>query len=149
MKESLDTILEDAKKVLEQRRKAEQLTKEEEHILQDVLRDLEQYHRMSQAEHWDFSETFEKVKEDFQKKTQHREEEIEETQEALYHAFEFMETAFGESQEMVVFVTELNVNYYSVQFIKENGCDKYYQYNKGLLFDEQRETILAELDALE
>lgn len=148
MKESLDTILEDAKKVLEQRRKAEQLTKEEEHILQDVLRDLEQYHRMSQAEHWNFSETFEKVKEDFQKKTQHREEEIEETQEALYHAFEFMEAAFGESQEMVVFVTELNVNYYSVQFIKGNGCDKYYQYNKGLLFDEQRETILAELEDL-
>lgn len=56
--------------------------------------------------------------------------------------------AFGQSQEMVVFVTELNVNYYSVWFIKENGCDKYYQYNKGLLFDEQQEQILSELDEL-
>ena len=59
-----------------------------------------------------------------------------------------MEEAFGQSQEMVVFVTELNVNYYSVWFIKENGSDKYYQY-KGLLFDEQQEQILAEMNELE
>ena len=35
------------------------------------------------------------------------------------------------------------------RFIKENGCDKYYQYNKGLLFDEQQEQILAEMNELE
>ena len=63
--------------------------------------------------------------------------------------FDFMEEAFGQSQEMVVFVTELNVNYYSVWFIKENGCDKYYQYNRGLLFDEQQAEIMAEMDELE
>ena len=68
---------------------------------------------------------------------------------ALDNAFDFMEETFGQSQEMVVFVTELNVNYYSVWFIKENGCDKYYQYNKGLLFDEQQEQILAEMNELE
>ena len=60
-----------------------------------------------------------------------------------------MEEAFGQSQEMVVFVTELNVNYYSVWFIKENGCDKYYQYNKKLLFDKQQEEILSELNEVE
>ena len=43
----------------------------------------------------------------------------------------------------------LNVNYYSVWFIKENGCDKYYQYNRGLLFDEQQAEIMAEMDELE
>ena len=103
---------------------------------------------MQQEEHLDFPAAFEKIREDFQEKTRKREQEIEETQEALYHAFEFMEEAFGESQEMVVFVTELNVNYYSIQFIKENGCYKYYQYNKGLLFDEQQEAISTELEDL-
>ena len=46
-------------------------------------------------------------------------------------------------------IAELNVNYYSVWFIKENGCDKYYQYKKGLLFDEQQAEIMAEMDELE
>ena len=51
----------------------------------------------------------------------------------LQHVFAFLEAAFGESQEMVAFITELNANYYSVWFIKENGSDAYYRYNKGLL----------------
>lgn len=145
---SAEDIAKEAKEVLKQRKQAEQLGKEEEYSFKDVIADLEGYCQMQQEEHLDFPEAFERIREDFQKKTQKREQEIEETQEALYHAFEFMEEAFGESQEMVVFVTELNVNYYSIQFIKENGCDKYYQYNKGLLFDEQQEAISTELDSL-
>lgn len=147
-RESVEEIIKEAKEVLEQRKRAEQIGKEEEYIFKDVIADLEGYLRMQKEEHLDFADAFEKVREDFQEKTKQREQEIEDTQEALYHAFEFMEEAFGESQEMVVFVTELNVNYYSIQFIKENGCDKYYQYNKGLLFDEQQEAILTELDDL-
>ena len=83
------------------------------------------------------------------KKDNKLEQQIEDTSKALDNAFDFMEEAFGQSQEMVVFVTELNVNYYSVWFIKENGCDKYYQYNRGLLFDEQQAEIMAEMDELE
>ena len=144
----MEEIVKEAKEGLEQRKQAEQIGKEEEYIFKDVIADLEGYSRMQQREHLDFPAAFEKIREDFQEKTRKREREIEETQEALYHAFEFMEEAFGESQEMVVFVTELNVNYYSIQFIKENGCDKYYQYNKGLLFDEQQEAISTELENL-
>ena len=59
-----------------------------------------------------------------------------------------MEDAFGDSQEMVCFVTELNTNYYSIQYLKENDCDKYFKYNKGLLFDERREKILEELEEM-
>ena len=147
-RESVEEIVKEAKEGLEQRKQAEQIGKEEEYIFKDVIADLEGYSRMQQEEHLDFPAAFEKIREDFQEKTRKREQEIEETQEALYHAFEFMEEAFGESQEMVVFVTELNVNYYSIQFIKENGCDKYYQYNKGLLFDEQQEAISTELENL-
>ena len=43
----------------------------------------------------------------------------------------------------------MNTNYYSIQFLKENDCDKYYRYNKRLLFDEQRQEILEELDEVE
>ena len=37
----------------------------------------------------------------------------------------------------------------SVQNEKENDCDKYYQYNKKLLFDKQQEEILSEMDEIE
>ena len=57
--------------------------------------------------------------------------------------------AFGEGQEMVIFMTELNTNPYSVQFISENGCDSYYKYNKKLLFEEEQMSILSELDSIE
>ena len=63
--------------------------------------------------------------------------------------FDFLEDAFGDSQEMVAFVTELNTNGYSIRFLKENDCGRYYRYNKGLLFDERHEEILGELDEVE
>ena len=63
--------------------------------------------------------------------------------------FDFLEAAFGDSQEMVVFVTDLNTNAYSIQYLKENDCPKYYRYNKRLLFDEQREEILSQMDGVE
>lgn len=55
--------------------------------------------------------------------------------------FNFMEAAFGNSQEMVIFVTELNTNDYCVKFLMEYECERYYQYNKSLLFDEQEKGI--------
>ena len=119
-------------------------------MLLDVIKTLEGYEQISKAEHLEADAEFERVREEFKKEPERLEQQIEDTSKALDNAFDFMEEAFGQSQEMVVFVTELNVNYYSVWFIKENGCDKYYQYNKGsFLFDEQQEQILAEMNELE
>ena len=50
---------------------------------------------------------------------------------------------------MVAFVAELNTGYYSVRYLKENDCSKYYMYNKKLLFDERREEVLGQLDEVE
>ena len=57
-----------------------------------------------------------------------------------------MEAAFGDSQEMVVFVTGLNNGFYSVRFLQEYECERYYQYNKRLLFDSQEQEILSRLN---
>ena len=59
-----------------------------------------------------------------------------------------MEAAFGKSQEMVLFVTELNANYYSVQFLGTYECERYYYYNQSLLFEEGSRAIEAKLDEL-
>ena len=47
---------------------------------------------------------------------------------------------------MVLFVTELTAGYYSAWFIRENGCDRYYQYNKGLLFAERQQMISRQIE---
>lgn len=60
--------------------------------------------------------------------------------EKLEHAFDFMEAAFPNTQEMVLFVTELNTGFYSVQFLQQYECERYYEYNRNLLFaDEEKE----------
>ena len=90
-----------------------------------------------------------KIREMFADETEKREEMVRHTMEIMENAFEFLERAFGESQEMVVFVTELNTNYYSIWFLKENDCGMYYKYNKGLLFDERHQDILRQMDEAE
>ena len=66
---------------------------------------------------------------------------------ALEAAFDFMEQAFAESQEMVVFVTELTVNPASHRFLTENGCERYFKYNKDLLLDHRKAALQQELAA--
>lgn len=94
-------------------------------------------------------EIFQKVKEAFQDQAGEREELIKDTGEKLQNTFNFLELAFQEGQELVVFVTELNTNPYSMEFISENGCDSYYKYNKKLLFDQEQREILEELENIE
>ena len=62
------------------------------------------------------------------------------------HKDVFLEEVFGTGQEMVIFITELTTNFYSVKFISENGSEKYYQYNQELLFDEKQKTILQDIE---
>ena len=69
----------------------------------------------------------------------------EEALRMLEHGFDFMEAAFSAGQEMVIFVTELNTNYYSVNFLRENRCERYYEYNKNLLFEDREKQLFNAL----
>ncbi len=85
------------------------------------------------------------IRERFMKESDAYEEMKEACGQQLEHAFDFMEAAFGGSQEMVIFVTELNTGEASVEFLKEYECERYYHYNKELLFDEQEMGIQKKL----
>ena len=146
---TLSDITKAAEEEYENLCRAGQLTKEADHMLRKIVDVLESYLLILQEEHLEKAENkeeaFERIREEFAKESDKRQQIVDKTGEALDHAFDFMEDAFGDSQEMVCFVTELNTNYYSIQYLKENDCDKYFKYNKGLLFDERREKILEEL----
>ena len=97
----------------------------------------------------DAAEAFDRVRTEFVKETEKREQMIAAVSENLECAFDFMERAFGESQEMVVFITELTVNFYGAKFLSENECGRFYKYNKGLLANERRANILSGIEEVE
>ena len=146
---NLKEVTAQAEGAYETLRKAEQLTKLQDKIYRKVVETLERFGQMVQQDHLTSEAAFARVKEEFQQSVEVREHVVEHTLQSLNHVFDFMEDAFGDSQEMVAFVTELNTNYYSIQFLKDNDCDKYYRYNKRLLFGEQQQEILKELDEVE
>ena len=90
--------------------------------------------------------SFEEVRKDFAAAADQRQTMVDGAGEKLEYAFDFLEAAFGKGQELVLFVTELTAGYYSAWFIRENGCDRYYQYNKGLLFAERQQMISRQIE---
>ena len=51
----------------------------------------------------------------------------------------------GQSQELVLFVTEITAGYDTSWFVEEFGCEAYFRHNKELLFDERRQQILDKI----
>ena len=146
---SLKVICQKAADDLESARKSELLTANEEKTLLRVNAFLEkiwlELEGLTQSE----QDIYEKVKEAFSAEADSLEEQTEAVAQTLQNVFDFMEAAFGDSQEMVAFITELNANFYSIWFIRENGSDQYYRHNKGLLFDDRQKLILGQMEELE
>lgn len=64
--------------------------------------------------------------------------------ETLEHAFTFMEQAFSDGQEMVVFVTELTITPEIAVFLSEHRIERYETYKNQLLIGTKRAEILSE-----
>ena len=146
---SLKAVCQKAENDLESARKAELLTRNEEKTFLRVNTFLEniwlKMEGITQAE----CDIYEKVKEAFSREADDLEKQTETVAQTLQNVFDFMETAFGDSQEMVAFITELNANFYSIWFIRENGSAQHYRHNKGLLFDDRQKLILGQMEELE
>ncbi len=146
---SLKAICRKAENDLESARKSELLTGNEEKALLRVNAFLEKIWLELGSLTQEEQNLYEKVKEAFSKEADVLEEKTEAAAQTLQNVFDFMEAAFGDSQEMVAFITELNANFYSIWFIRENGSDQYYRHNKGLLFDNRQKLILGQMEELE
>lgn len=143
------TVVQDTIESYETKRKAELLNREEECAYRKTVEQLESYEQRLKTEGVLEKEAcFEKIREYFAKDKSVYTDVCDGAGQMLEYAFDFMELLFGESQEMVVFMTELNANLYSVQFLKEYDCPRYYQYNKNLLFDEREKNLLQRIEQL-
>ncbi len=135
----LSILVKETQAEWEQKKQKELLTRNDDLRYRKLLAALEGYQAqlIKQNGTWDF------LREQFANDSSQFEQDFENTAQKLEHGFDFMEAAFGDSQEMVIFVTELNTNFYCVKFLQEYDCERYYQYNKRLLFDDMEQEISA------
>lgn len=145
----LDDVRRMAEKDLEEQKRAEQLTREQEQILNRVIAALNRFSMEIRGEMFVGDGALDEVRDMFARERDELDCMTEHTSDSLDNAFRFLEDAFGEGQEMVAFVTELNANTYSVWFINENGNDLYYRHNKGLLFEERHENVVRQMEQAE
>lgn len=68
--------------------------------------------------------------------------------EKLNNLFRFYEEVYGESQEMLILVTELTMNYHAARFISRFGSEAYFKHNKKLMFYERQKELIFEIEQL-
>lgn len=144
--EALHAALEEKRKALRLKHDAGAADREAQHNLQRQLTRIESYSAaLADVQPEDDSAAFEQLRELFAQDVAMREQQAERTSAQLDAAFAFLETGLGDSQEMVIFATELTANFYTSWFIQNFGCEAYFRHNHALLFDDTQNNILAHI----
>ena len=142
----LREILETRRASLKRAAAAGQNDREKQALAQAEINRLEEYGKllagMPEAEG---EAQFAAVKGAFSRETELRRELAERTGAAFSNVFSFLEQAVGQSQELVLFVTEITAGFDTSWFVEEFGCEAYFRHNKELLFDERRQQILDKI----
>lgn len=145
----MEQLLEEYRLEYEGKKKAGLLTRDEQYEYRDAGELLGRYAQAVRGETENRKdEVFSRLADLFGKDREEYETLCRDGLGMLEYAFDFMEGTFGDSQEMVIFITELNTSYYAVRFLEENECERYFQYNKRLLFEDREKDILTRLDRL-
>ncbi len=146
----LDQKLRQKMEELDKGKKASILSRGEQICLQRVISTIQDYKLQLMKEgNTDGEFAYERMKASFGKSVSALKSKTKEALEKLENSFRFCEDAFEEGDEILIFVTELTVNYYTARFIGHYGCDKYYIHNKELQFAERQielEQKVKELD---
>lgn len=133
----------------EAKNKAGLLSREELHLERQIFDVLEKYITDLKKENiQDGKIAFSLLRDWFNGEKQIYDNDFDQASGQLEYAFDFMESAFAGGQELVVFITELNTSSPAVSFLQEYSCERYYRYNKDLLFRENTRDILERIRQL-
>ena len=133
----------------EMKKKGGLLTRDDQYRYRDVLDRFNRYLQTAKGDGLtDGAEIFGRFAGMFGEEREKFEAQCDFALQMLEYAFDFMEGTFEDSQEMVIFITELNSSFYAVKFLAENECERYFQYNSRLLFDNRAAEIMKTLDRL-
>jgi MoxR-like ATPase len=147
--EIIHAYIDGQKKHIERIRTLGRTAKETFTLQYKVLGALEEYALLLTGKKAAGAAAFAEIKVAFNGRSEKLSWGIDSIKDHLEHMFVFLETVFGNGQEILVAVTELTANYFTSKFITEYGCPKYFEYNKNLLFYERGLDILRDLKLLE
>ncbi len=147
--DELQKFIDGCEEKLKKAKETKLLSKQDREVLLLEIAELERIRGIvSKAENKnDPLAAFEIVKGEFEKLKKDLQGLVAATSKKLTNTFEFCESAFGDGQEMLVFVTELTVHYFAAHFIGKYGCEEYFKYNKSLLLYERHKKIISEIEA--
>ncbi len=74
--------------------------------------------------------------------------ETDRVENELNNAFAFIGAAFGEKQEMLIFVTELTTRSHAAQFIGHYGSEAYFAHNTDLMLDDRQSDLQRRIGEL-
>jgi len=86
-------------------------------------------------------EAFETVNEVYRAEVAKIEPAVADADRKLNNVFSFIERAFGNTREMIVFVAELSTRAVTTKYIAHYGNDRYYAHNDELQVDETRKNL--------
>ncbi len=150
--ESAQTILADQiqqrQALMKREKDAGHLQKEYRELKQREINVLEDYRQRLQREDIQTAEdAMENVRDWFSTETARRKELGLSAGAQFDNAFRFFEETFGQSQELVIFVTEVTAGYDTSWFVENFGCNAYFRHNSELLFDDTRHRITEKISA--
>ncbi|MCI2106986.1 MAG: AAA family ATPase [Intestinimonas sp.] len=146
VQEVLDGILSRRQEALDHAKTAGQMDKENRIQMLRERSTLERYRRELEAENVTAPDAaMDRIRGWFGKDVEERERLGKAAGVCFDHAFRFLEATFGDSQELVIFVTEITAGYDASWFVENFGCDAYFRHNRALMFDDTRRQIRNEI----
>lgn len=146
---ALEVLEGEKQKVLVQGKHASSMNKDEIYAYSALIVTLGELRALiAEKSPKDANASFALIKKVFDDKVKAMKNSSAEIGEKLSNAFKFLETAFGDGQEMLIFVTELTINRYVSSFISRYGSTEYFKHNKDLLLYERHKDIIREIEIL-
>ena len=146
---AFDTIIKNAIGVLEKGKHASSMSRDNIYAYNSLISMLEEIKKaVVTASPSNADDAFKLVKKAFDAKVKSLKDMSGAAQDKLSNAFKFLENAFGDGQEMLIFVTELTINRYTASFISRYGSTEYFKHNKDLLLYERHKDIIREIEIL-
>lgn len=91
---------------------------------------------------------FEMIQDDFKAEVATLQPLADDAKSQIGGAFAFIDRAFGNDREQLVFVTEATARPAIARFISRFGSDSYYAHNADLMVDQRRDDLLSEIEEL-
>ena len=101
------------------------------------MRRMEEYRLVIRREHIAEEAIFDRVRQLFQLEVERRRTMVEDIQGQLQRGFVFLERAFGDGVEVLMFVSALAHSEAAMCFIRSHGCQAFLKHSAKLLYKEQ------------